>query len=84
MGTFKETEFELSINKKKWRFKIIHDMPEIFGLSINDAFENWLVRTDDYTPESFKAYIDSKNIGATVYTEKQYKQNLKEIKKRKR
>lgn len=51
---------------------LYHNMPDTFGLHIDGAVQNWAVRTDTYTFESFKKYVDSKNIGYKILTKKEY------------
>lgn len=50
-------------DRKRVSFEVEHNMPEVLGLSLQDAVENWAVRTDDPTPESLIAYINSKGTG---------------------
>jgi hypothetical protein len=40
---------------------IVHNLPNQFGLSIENALDNWLARTKDYTEEAFIKYINDKN-----------------------
>ncbi len=65
-----ESVFVLSNNEK---FYIYHNLPETHGLSINDAFQNWIVRTKNYNEKSFVDYVLSKNTGYICMTNKQYK-----------
>lgn len=51
---------------------VAHNLPEIFGLSFDDAFENWLVRTKEYTAESLCKYVASKKTGYTCITKEEY------------
>lgn len=66
-GQWMETGFELSNGTT---FTICHNMPETLGLSIQDAFQNWIARTNKYTDNSFVAYIDSKNTGFYAMTKR--------------
>ncbi len=54
-------------------FFIYHNLPDIKGLSIEDAFENWMARTHRYSEKSFVSYINSKCKGYKAYTEEEYK-----------
>lgn len=54
---WQEAYFELSNGTK---FSICHNMPDTFGLRIDDALPNWLARTKVYTAQSFVDYIMSK------------------------
>lgn len=46
--------------KKKIKVDVVHNLPD-FGLDIEHAFDNWTARTDDFTSESFAAYVASKD-----------------------
>lgn len=48
-------------------FSVFSNLPNVLGLSIKDAFYNWVHRTTDYSPESFIKYVRSKNTGHEVY-----------------
>lgn len=56
---FFEYHFELSNGTK---FSVVSNLPKDFGLNIEDAFQNWLYRTSDFTAESFVEYVNSKNL----------------------
>lgn len=45
------------------RFVVLHNLPEIHGLSINDAVTNWAHRTDKHTAQNLCDYIGSKGTG---------------------
>lgn len=66
---WKETGFELSNGTK---FSIYHNLPEVKGLSIQDAFQNWLVRTNKYTAKSFTHYIKLKQTEYLAYIEEEW------------
>jgi len=68
----KEAFVELNKNGKKTSFKIYHNLPERFGLSLQCALDNWLARTNKYTACSFCEYIKSKDISFIALTEKQF------------
>lgn len=68
-----ESHISFKVGKKKYEFKVYNDLPLAFGLNIECALDNWLSRTDDYSPESLCNYVTSKNIGHFCITEKQYK-----------
>jgi hypothetical protein len=65
-----ETHYQLSNGTL---LKIYHNL----GDEINNAFENWIVRTKKYTEKSFCNYINYKNkqylTGHIAYTETEYK-----------
>lgn len=50
--------FNLLGEPTEWQ--IVHNLHK-FGLSIESAFENWQVRTDNYSAISFCQYIMSKD-----------------------
>ena len=80
MRKLTKSDVQFNVGKQKIKFAIIHNMPLTFGLSFNDAMENWLVRTNIHTPESLVKYIKSKNTGVMVMTEEEYKGVLKNSK----
>lgn len=53
-------------------FRVYHDMPDVWGLNIENADASWQFRTDKKTPESLIAYIRSKDASVHVLTEKEY------------
>ncbi len=53
-------------------FNIVHNLPDVPGLRIEDALENWLARTDDYSADSFVKYIRSKETDYSVFTEDEF------------
>lgn len=67
-----EAQVNFKLDKKPIMFFIYHNMPEIPGLSFNDAMENWLARTSDFTDKSLVSYIMSKNTGYTALTKESY------------
>lgn len=53
-------EIKFNHGNIKVRFIVKHNLEE-YGLNIEDALTNWLVRTDEYTSKSFCDYVVSKN-----------------------
>lgn len=47
-------------------FSVVHNMPEIKGLSFEDALINWLNRTTEFTVESFCSYVRSKDVNVFI------------------
>jgi hypothetical protein len=43
------------------QFDIWHNLPDTFGLSITDAVNSWVYRTDDYSSKSFCEYVLEKD-----------------------
>lgn len=64
-----ETIISFKRGKKRHAFSIYHNLPNDFGLNIQCAFDNWLVRTDEFTPESLCEYIESKDPNFKAITE---------------
>jgi len=52
---------KFKVGKKPIEFNVEHNLPNIPGLSFNDAVVNWVYRTDDYTAESLSKYINDKD-----------------------
>lgn len=71
---FSESVIQLSNNAI---FKVYHNLPEIKGLSLDDALQNWLVRTNKFTAGSLCAYIRKKNTEYKIYTENEWKDLIK-------
>lgn len=67
-----KSEIQFNVNGSPVSFAIVHDLPEQFGLSISDALNNWLIRTEVFTAESLCAYINSKGTGHKAITEAEY------------
>lgn len=69
---FTKSEIEFEVKGKNIKFTIVHNLPNVFGMSINDAFENWVYRTNDYSPDSLCEYIHSKDPYFIALTEEEY------------
>jgi len=69
-----KAEFELPNGTK---FTVWHNHPDVIGMSVHDAFENWLVRTTTFTATSFIAYVKSKHLPYTILSDQEYKQSIK-------
>lgn len=68
MSEYKTPEDEFILSKVQfevdgiqYKFEIVHNLPDHFGLSLKDALTNWIYRTKEYTVESLCDYINSKN-----------------------
>jgi len=72
MAKVTRSEVSFKANGKQISLVVIHDLPNKPGLSIEDALQNWLARTVDYTSESLCKYILSKNTGHIAMTEEQF------------
>jgi len=75
---FNVASIQFSVGKKKKKFKIYHNLPETKGLSFQNAFDSWVNRTDKPTAKSLCKYINDKNTGYLVFTEKQWEDLNKE------
>jgi hypothetical protein len=75
MAKVTRSEVSFKVNEKPISFVVIHDLPNVRGLSFDDALNNWLVRALDYTPESLCKYILSKNTGHIAMTEDQFEKS---------
>lgn len=69
---FIKSDVKFKVYGKKIEFSIIHNLPETFGMSFNDALNSWVYRTKIFTAKSLVDYINSKNTGYTAMTEKKY------------
>lgn len=77
------TEFNVAsvqfyVGKTKKKFKIYHNLPETQGLSFQNAFDSWVIRTNKPTAKSLCDYIKNKDTGYLVFTEKQWEDLNKE------
>ncbi len=68
------SDIEISVEGEEIKFTLYHDLPNITGLSLQDAVDNWIPRTLEYTAESLCKYIMSKNSGYICITEEQFKE----------
>jgi hypothetical protein len=79
-----ETIVKFNIERKKFtqkvEFKIYTNLPKIKGMRIEDAIDNWAVRTKEYTAESLCVYVMSKELpDVFCLTEEHYNKIIKEI-----
>lgn len=65
-------DIEFNVDKKPVKFVVMHNIPDHFGMSLDDALTNWLYRTKEYTAKSFCAYVRSKQTGFIILTEEEY------------
>lgn len=78
-----ESTVKFNILEKQYEFKIYHNLPDVEAGNIEGAIGNWLSRTDDFTPESLRAYIMSKERffdGLMCYTQEQFEQIINSAK----
>lgn len=69
---FIKSDVKIKVDGKQVNFSVIHNLPKTFGLSFDDALDNWLARTQKFTAKSLVNYINSKDTGYIAMTEKQY------------
>jgi hypothetical protein len=79
-----KSDIKFKVGKKQVKFSIVHNLPNSFTLSIDNALSSWLARAHILTAENFVDYIKSKNTDCIVMTEKQYNKikaidNLKKL-----
>ncbi len=77
MKNLKRTKvtFDLQNHKgeiEKQEFVVYQNLPDTPGLSINDAIDNWSIRTKKYTAASLCNYIARKQTGYLCITEEQF------------
>jgi len=58
---FTHSELRFEIGRKKYKFDVVHNLPETFGMNIEGALDNWLARTRKHTVQSFCEYVTSKD-----------------------
>ncbi len=80
MENYINSTVSFDVNNKTVSFNIVHNLPEIFGMSLQNAVDNWIFRTEQYTAESLCDYINSKShmTNNYAYTEKQYQELIKD------
>lgn len=78
-GKLIEAVASFNVDGKSYKFKIIHNLSETFGLSFECALENWVYRTKKFTAESLCKYIKKKTPDATAITESQYKEVIQYV-----
>ena len=71
--SLERTVIEFKIGDDLHKFTVVHNLPEISGLSLDDAVCNWFVRTKDYSADSLCKYIMSKETDYVCMTEDQFK-----------
>jgi hypothetical protein len=72
MAKVTRSEVSFEANGKPITIVVIHDLPNVRGLSFDDALNIWVARTIDYTSESLCKYILSKKTGHIAMTEEQF------------
>ena len=77
MEEFKSHTISFKVDKIPHAFTVYHNLPNVFGLSIEAAVMNWIHRTRTFTAENFCAYIRSKNTGHVCLTEEEYSSVIK-------
>ena len=55
-----EAIIKFKVKEIEHSFKCISNLPFTFGLSIEDAVNSWVVRTKDYSFNSFRKYVCEK------------------------
>lgn len=68
-----------NVGKVHISFTIYTTLPELHGLSIEDAVNSWVYRTEEYTAESLVTYITNKDTGFIAITEEEYLEIMKKL-----
>lgn len=55
-----------------YKIVVYHNLPEIFGLDIDNVFGVFQFKSAKYTSEEFVKYVNSKKTGYDIMTEEQY------------
>lgn len=76
MKELKRANIEFKLRGNLIKFTIVHNLPKTFGLSLEDALQNWLVRTDIFTADSLCKYIMSKHTEYVAMTEETFQEIL--------
>ena len=71
-------EFTYKVDGEDKSVKVYHNLPSVKGLSISDAFTNWVYRTPEHSSESFCDYVNSKSTGCFCITQEQLDRLKKE------
>lgn len=58
--TIQESVIDFKLSGKPKQFKVYNNLHTL-GLDVLSAFENWAVRTKNYTEKSFCDYVKSKD-----------------------
>lgn len=58
--------------KELIKFSVYNNLPDTHGLSIQDAVDNWVVRTDTFTALSLCEYVMSKDESIVCMTTRQF------------
>jgi hypothetical protein len=58
---WQKADIKFTVNGKKHKFSVVHNLPRMRGTSVEDAFNNWIVKTSKYTDADFCEYIMSKD-----------------------
>lgn len=69
---FKQASIEFMLGKKHIQFVVYHNLPDVFGLSIDCAVDNWINRTTKYTAEDFCQYVLKKQPDRVCITRHDY------------
>lgn len=68
---FQEAIIKFEINGEHFIFEVYHNLQH-FGLDIEDAFTNWVYRTQKYTRKSFCNYVMSKDINIECLSKEEF------------
>lgn len=68
-GIMVSSTVEFNVGQRKIRFNVVHNLPDVDGLSLTDAVTNWAARTKVFTAASLSDYINKKGFGYTCHPE---------------
>ena len=77
---FHLANINFEVDDKPIKFQVVHNLPNIKGLSFDDALENWVYRTNKYTSKSLCEYIMNKNTGYMCMTLSKWERLNKAVK----
>lgn len=60
MANLQHTVIGFQLDGQQTKVDVVHNLSDL-GLDIEAAFDNWTARTEDFTSESFAAYVASKD-----------------------
>lgn len=67
-----KADIKFKVSRKRVRFYVYHNLPNVKGLSMDDAVVNWIYRTHIHTAESLCDYINNKQTGYSCMMESQF------------
>ena len=72
MNDLTKAEISYKVKGKLIKFTIYHNLPNMIGLRLKDAFDLWSIRTRSHTAKSFVRFINNRGVGGFAMTERTY------------